>query len=257
MMRLAKTVVMLAGITLLGTACKDDPAELHRNKGNAHLAKDEYKQAAEEYGLSLKADPKQEKLWERKAWAHMQLGEMDKADEAILKTLDFKTDTAKRAEVYRNLAGVYVQRGPPEKAEQYYLEALKLDPKDDVSLAWVAEIHAQLGGARLATAPAVASHLDKAISYYDKAIAVRPEASNNYINKRIVLLKYMGYLKTQLDEATKDSTSADPAKAQAATLQSRELQTRLEAYKAESDVLMKKFAELQKAAKAAQAKSTP
>ena len=61
--------VLFAGLgAVVSLACqKPDPVAIHRDKGDDLFAKDQYAAAAEEYALSLQADPKQDKLWEKKA----------------------------------------------------------------------------------------------------------------------------------------------------------------------------------------------
>lgn len=251
-------VLALAG----ASACKQeppDPAREHRNKGNKFFNDKEWKKAAEEYELSLQADPKQAAIWEQKAFAHLQLAEAGKVEEAVLKTTELVTDPKKRNELYRNLASLFVQQKAEksiEKAEQYFLKAVEIDPKDDLSLAWVAEIYAQRGGARTKN-PGIPDLLEKSFGYYDRAIAVheamppeavKPEHAFTYINKRIALGKYMEYQKTQKD-ATELLIKAEKNAARRTELKTKsdELQTRLDSLKKEYDDLTQKYNDRRKA----------
>src|SRR5687767_13896484 len=106
MKTLGKMVLMLGALARSGTtACNKEPdlATVHRDAGNKHLKNSEWKQAADEYGQSLQADPKQEKVWEKKAYAHVQAGDIEQADATLLKSMEFMSDVAKKAEMYRNL----------------------------------------------------------------------------------------------------------------------------------------------------------
>lgn len=258
MTKLGRVGLVLGMLTLAGTtACEKEPdlAKIHRAKGTKHYNKKEFKEAAEEYGKSLAVDPKQEEVWKVKAVAHVNAGETDKAAESTLKLLDFKTTPADKAEVYRNVASVYMKNGPLEKAEEYFNEALKIEPKDEFSLGWIAEIYSQKGGARAAAAPPIPEHLDKAVSYYDQVIAINPNSSTTYLNKRIVMAKYMEYEKQQMEAAEKEAAAnpKDKAKVAEAKARAEEHLKRIDEYKVKFDELTQKFSEAMKAQKAAQA----
>jgi tetratricopeptide (TPR) repeat protein len=205
-MRTSNRVLLLVGaLAIVGaSACekKPDAATVHREAGDVALGESDWKKAADEFTQSLAADPQQEKIWEKKAYAHLQANDFDQADAAILKTVDFKTDLPKKVEIYRNLGGLYVQRQMPDRAEKYYLEAVKMDPKDDVSIGWVAEIYMQRSGAKDMRSPGVPDLLDKAIAWCDKLIAVKPDLPTPYVNKRIVLTKLYASENTAKDTAT-------------------------------------------------------
>jgi tetratricopeptide (TPR) repeat protein len=241
-------VLALAGVS----ACKQeppDPAREHRNKGNKAFNDKEWKKAIEEYELSLQVDPKQAAIWEQKAFAHLQLAEADKVEEAVVKTSDLVTDTKKKNELYRNLASMFVQQKAEksiEKAEQYFLKAVEANPNDDLSLAWLAEIYAQRGGARTKN-PGIPDLLEKAFGYYDKAIALNPTYAFTYVNKRIAVNKYMEYQKTQKD-ATELLAKAEKNAAKRAELKAKadEIQARLDSLKKEYDDLTQKYNEARK-----------
>lgn len=195
----------MAAVIALGglTACEKEPdkAEIHRRAGHALVKEGQYLEAAAEYDKSLQADPKQEKVWEQKAFALMKGGKNDEAAEALIKTVDFKADQAGKIEVYRNVAGMYLKSATPEKSEKYFLEVLKMDPKDEQSLTWLGELFSQLGGARSNEATPDGVALEKAISYYDQAIAVNPKSVTPLVNKRIALAKYAQHLQKGIADA--------------------------------------------------------
>lgn len=189
---------MLAAAAALGLfACqKPDPASVHRDKGDELFDKDNWIAATEEYAQSLQIDPKQEKLWEKKAVAHMKAGKLDDAAASLLKLLDSAPGPKERSEVYRKVAAIYLEKKPDE-SEKYFLEAVKADPKDTDSLAWLGEIASVRGGARAGQSTAVPAQLEKAVAYYEQAIAINPSAPIPYVNKRIALFRYMAYEQQQ------------------------------------------------------------
>ncbi|MCE9670415.1 tetratricopeptide repeat protein [Myxococcus stipitatus] len=261
MKRLAR-VGLLFGVLSLGgvVACSEenDAAKQHRVKGTNHLAKKEYKEATAEYALSLQADPKQEKVWEKKAFAHMELGETDKAAEAVLKILEMKTAPADKLETYVTLAGMYMKANDLEAAEKNFNEALKIDPKNEAALGWIAEIYAQRGGARSMAAPIVKDALEKSLGYYDQVIAINPNSPNSYLNKRVVMFRLMEYERQQKEMAESEAkeNAKDAAIVAEATARAAEHQKKLDDYQAQAQVMTQKFSEAQKAQKATQAAAT-
>ena len=189
MNRIRKFALLGAAALALAAGCKPDPATEHREKAIKFSNESQWKEAAEEYALSLQADPKQEKLWEEKAYAHMQLQENEPFEQAMTKLADLKPDNLKKAEIYRNIGGVFVQKGLGDEAERNFMKAVALNPSDDQSLGWIAEIWAQRGGARAMNLPAIPAALDKALEYTDKVIALKPNETAGYINKRIALMR--------------------------------------------------------------------
>ncbi len=259
MKRLGRIGLVLGVLALGGTVgCKneaEEAAKAHRIKGSDHMSKKEWKEAAEAYALSLQADPKQEKVWEKKAYAHLQISQMKEAEEAVFKILEMKTTPAEKAEVYRTLASMHMQGGTTESAEKYFNEALKIEPKDEASLGWIAEIYAQRGGARSMSAPIVKEDLDKALGYYDQVLAINSMSAPTYLNKRVVMFRLIEYEKQQKEmalseavENAKDKAIVDEANARAA-----EHQKRMDEYQVLITEVTKKFSEAQKAAKAAPA----
>lgn len=264
MKKLGKVGLVAGVLALAGTtACKSepDPVQVHRAKGTKLYNAGDYSKAAAEYGESLKAGPKQEQavdVIKAKAMAHMKANEIDQAAETTLMLLDHRATPAEKAEVYRDVASVYM-KGDMTKAEEYLNKALEIDPKDEFSLGWIAEIYAQKGGARAMSAPAVPEHLDKALAYYDKVLAINPNSANTYLNKRVVMAKYMDF--EQKAKEAKEKEAVDNAKdkqivaeAQAAAA---EHQARIEDFKKKFDELTQKFSEATKANAAAAASAEP
>ncbi|MBJ6762494.1 hypothetical protein JGU66_17115 [Myxococcaceae bacterium JPH2] len=255
MKHMGRVGLVLGVLALSGmTGCKneqEEQANSHRIAGTNFLADKKYAEAIKEYELSLQANPNQEKVWEKKAFAHLQAGDPAAAATSALKLLEFRKEPAQKAEVYRNIAGFYMQGGPLEKAEEYFNEALKIDPKDEASLGWIAEIYSQKGGARSMTAPLVPEHLDKALQYYDKVLAVNPNSANTYLNKRIVMLKYIQYETDQKDAALSEAAenAKDAAIVAEAKARADQHQARVEEFKKQFDEVNKKFGDLAKAAK--------
>lgn len=301
MKRLGRVGLVLGVLTLTGTlGCegKPDPAKEHRIKATNHFNKKEFKQATEEYELSLQADPNQEKSWKEKAFAHQQIGEHEKAGEALLKYVEFQKDPAEKTELYKVVADEFRQAGKPEDAEkammkvmdtkstpeekaelwrviadQYrqagnldaaeakFNEALKLNPKDEASLGWLAAIYAKRGGTETPTVTAVPAHLEKAISYMDQVIALNPDYPFTYINKRIVMAKYIQYEQQQQTTLeTEAHTNKNKKLAAEAMAQAAEHLKKAQEYQKQFDDLtatfkekMEKYKAKQAAEKAAQA----
>jgi len=245
----------LRGFVLLGAllgsvtnGCKPDVAEQHREKANEFANQSQWRQAAEEYGLSLQADPKQGELWEQKAYAHLQVKEFDQVEAAMIKLADFRTEPAKKAAVYRNIGGMWVQQGMSDKAEPFFLKAAQIDPKDEQTLGWLAEIYAQRGGARSNSVQAKPEALDKALEYLDKVVALKPAESAGFVNKRIALMKYMEYQQLQKADAEKEAAQEkDPAKQSQLKTKAEQAQAQLDKLKKQFDEVNQKIGEIAKA----------
>jgi tetratricopeptide (TPR) repeat protein len=247
--------LVLAGTTTTGCKPEPDPAQIHRQAGDLSLRDGRWSQAAKEYGESLDAAPAQEKVWERKAFAHMQAGELDAAEAALLRTLEFRAEPERKAEVYRNVAGMFLQKNAPERAEKYFAQAAAADPRDALSIQWLAEMASQRGGARDGRAPLVAEELQKALGYYDQALAVRPDDSALLIGKRIVLAKFLEDERLRLEEAEKLLLSAGGSRrvANAAKASVAEHQTQLLEFKRRFDEVTLRLREAHERSKAAAA----
>lgn len=292
MKKLGRLGLALGVLTLTGTlGCSDkpDPAKEHRAKATNHLNRKEFKLAVDEYELALKADPNQEKTWKEKAFAHQQIGEHDKAAQALLKYLELTKDPAvnrddlhrviadefrqagmpdeaekallkvmeskqtpnEKAELYRVIADQYLKSGNLDLAESRFNEALKLNPKDEASLGWLAAIYSKRGGVESKdAAEAVPEHLDKAIAYLDQVIQLNPDYPFTYINKRIVMAKYAMHEQHQMQIAQLEAKEArGKAKKDAALARAVEHQKKAEEYQKQFQELTEKFTAAQKKAK--------
>ncbi|HTN54238.1 MAG TPA: hypothetical protein VML50_17645 [Anaeromyxobacter sp.] len=188
----------------LGAGClvsKPDPATEKRQAGDDALAKSDFAAAAAAYEASLAVDPKQEKVLERLASAYAHLDERDKAAAALARKAELQKDPAQKAETLRQVAGLYLQSADRDRAEPWLRQVLALAPDDDATITWLAELAADRGGARSNVAEANPADLDVALGYYDKLIALRPDSLTGYAHKRIVLTKYLGYVRKQQQAA--------------------------------------------------------
>lgn len=184
----------LAALLLAACVEKPDPAVVHRDAGDDRFQKGEYAAAAKEYQESLSSNPKQEQVWEKMAASRARLGERGAAAAALLETLPWKKTPEQKAELYRNVAGIFLQSTERDQAEKYLLEVLKLAPDDESTLSWLAELEAEQGGARSNDAPADPQHLEAALRYYERLVALRPTAPTPYAHQRIVLTKYLQHV---------------------------------------------------------------
>lgn len=250
---LTRLVAAALVVAALSTSCKKEPdtAAIHRNKGYALANEEKWPEALAEYELSLAADPKQEKLWEQKAFALLKTGKKDEAAQALLKTLEFKQEPKDKIAVYRNVAGMYLQAHAPVKAEQYFQEALKLDPNDVESMVWLGEISSQLGGARAMEAPAIPEHLDKALSYYAKATELNADNPTPLLNSRIALIKYIDYHRKQKEAADAEAAANAKDKVKLADAQARsaDAQAKIDALKQRVELITPKLTEAMKKVK--------
>jgi len=208
----SKIALPLAGALVMmvtGSSCdspyfdRNNPARIHRNKGIEAFKKEKWGEAADEWAQSIAANPKQYELYEKQAFAAAKAGRLDEAAQSLFKTTTFDKDPRDKLDVTRKVAAMYLQNNRVDKAEQYFNEILKLNPKDEASLTWLGEIHSTLGGARSGAAPADLPQLDQAIGYYDQALAINPDAQTPVVNKRIALLKMQNYWATKKNEADK------------------------------------------------------
>lgn len=254
MKRASKWLMMLGLFSLVATGCKKEqtPADLARKEGNKLFKEKKYSEAAAAFKKSLELDPTQATLWEKMAVAHQEAAEWDAFDSAMIKVAEFKPDNVTKAEVYRNVAGFYVNRGDSEKAEKFFVEATSLDPKDALSYAWLGEIFAQRGGAK-GNAPVNAMNLEKAMEYYDRAIAATPDEPNTYVNKRVVVLKYMTHLKKEIELLEQQAASQKDKTIKAElTVSIDDTKKRVSDFEAMSTTLLAQYKEKAAAKKAAQ-----
>src|SRR5258708_17286 len=129
MTRAQATVVLATALGSMGLlACqKENPATAHIDKGDEFYSKQQWKAAADEYGIALQTDPKQE-IWERKAMALLKSGDLDGGAMTLVQLAESQAEPKKKAQMYRSVAGLYLEASMPEPAEQYFQEALKAEP---------------------------------------------------------------------------------------------------------------------------------
>lgn len=198
----------LALVSLLFlAACKPDPVALHRAQGDELLRRSDFAGAAAEYAQSLALDPRQEKIWEKLAFCRVKTGEQDAAAEALLRVAELRPAPAQKAEVLRNAAGIFLQGTEHLKAERYLVETVRHDPSDESSVAWLADIAAEKGGAHSDAAPAVPAELDASLRHYARLIELRPESGAAHAKRRVVLVKYLNHLG---EERRREARSRDP-----------------------------------------------
>lgn len=211
-----RTALWLALLALAG--CTRDPALVHREAGDALLASSDFAGAAAEYAKSVALAPAQAKVWEKLAFARLKAKDRDGAAEALAKKAEVEADPARKAEDYRNAAGIYLQHEDQEKAEPYLVRAVEVDPADESSLAWLAELASIRGGARMQQGHVVPAELDRAIAWYGRLVALRPDHRAAHANRRIAIVKYRAALdddeaaqRARLSRARKDPAEAAEA----------------------------------------------
>lgn len=249
---------LLSGLFVLSivlSACaskSDDAAATHRALGNDAARKGDWATAVKEYGLSAQLNPKDRKIWELKANAHLRLDQVSEAAESLKKPAEYTSDPATKAEIYKLIAGMYVEHQMYDDAEKAFTEALKFNPKDEDSLSWLGEVASARGGARSMTAKPDPVQLMKAVGYYEKVIALNPENLFAYVNKRIALTKYLLVEEDEKAQAQKlvQLERKDPEKVAAAQTRVTQATARLEGYNKEIEGLSKKIKELVAAQKA-------
>jgi tetratricopeptide (TPR) repeat protein len=241
----------LVVIALTSSCVKEpEPFDVARIKGSELLTKKDFATAAVEYEKSLELKPDQDvKVWERAAFANMNAGKYDRAAELLEKTVARRADNAAKGETLRNIAGMYLQTAhDSDNAEKWFQKAAALDPKDEQALSWLAEISSQRGGARQQTAEAQPEHLKIALERYDAVIAVNPSKADAYVNKRIVLVKYLDFLGRQKLSIAADAEAQKKDKEAYASAmeQAEDTQKRIDELQTLLDATAKKIGELKK-----------
>jgi tetratricopeptide (TPR) repeat protein len=249
-----KISIALTALTLLASCSEPQPFDVARVKGSELLKKNEFAAAAAEYEKSLELKPDQDaKVWDRAAFANMKAGKLDHAAELLEKSLERRPDQAARLDTLRNIAGMYKEAHDLDGAEKYFQKAVALDPKDEQSLSWLAFISSSRGGAQSQAATAQPEHLKIALERYDAVIALNPAKADGYVNKRIVLVKYLDFLTKQKVSILADAETqkADKEAYASAQEQATDTQTRVDELKAMLESTTKSLGEVNKAAKAA------
>jgi tetratricopeptide (TPR) repeat protein len=242
---------LLLALLGMGAGCeKEDPAARLLAQGDVMLKAGQYVKAAERYAQATEASPRDEKLWERRAFALMNAGRLDEAVEALLRTRELKPDAAGQAELLRNVASLYLQSGTPLRAEQYLLEAVALEPRDAASLMWLAELESARGGARSVKEEPRLEHLERALGYYDRILAAEPDSLLATVNKRIVVMKLIRYQQQQRLTAEQVlGTLRERARRAEAQARLAATQQTLEELEGRSTLLRERVRELQKQGK--------
>src|SRR5690606_29925515 len=129
----------------------------------------------------------------------------------------------------------------------------QLDPKDAQSLGWLAFISSSRGGAQSQAATADPEQLKIALERYDALIALEPGKADAYVNKRIVLVKYIDFLSRQKRSILADAEAqkADKEAYASAQEQAVDTQARIDELKGLLEATTAKLGEVNKAAKAA------
>jgi tetratricopeptide (TPR) repeat protein len=251
-MRHALSALLVIGLAF--TACKEDPADTHQRLAIDLFAKGEWAKAAAEYEEVIKLKPDLDEMVQKKAasaWA--KAGEYDKAA-AILERLGSKKTGEDKLNATREIAGMYLQTAHDlDKSEAWFQKALAMNPKDEQSLSWLAEISSVRGGARNAAVDAKTDQLDEALKRYDAVLALNPTSVAAWVNKRIVYMKYLEALQKKRTAALADAEANKADKETAGDFKKTadEAQAKWDELKVTLDEVSKKIGELNKAAAAA------
>lgn len=251
----SRFAALLAGcVAVGGFACSEEPAKTHHRRAIELYKNGDFAKAAEEYDQVYALDPTlEERVQKKGAQAWSKAGQFDKAA-AILERLANSKIGPEKVTAYREVALFYKESANDlNTSEKWLTKALELDPKDDQSMLWLAEIASIRGGARVQTAPAVPEQLDAALKRYDDVIVLKPNNPSPYVNKRIAYVKYLGYLQKSKDDALAAAEASKKDKVAAANFRDTAdaFNTKLEAMKAASEENNKKLGAVLTAAKAA------
>lgn len=105
---------------------------------------------------------------------HRQQGDYEKAESYYIAAI--KIDS-RSVEAYRGLADTYLEKGSLEEAQETYQFLLQLAPNDDALMVKVAELAEQKGD------------INTAINYYQQAIVLKDSLSPRYYHLAELLLK--------------------------------------------------------------------
>lgn len=131
------------------------------------IAKD-YAEAANQEELALDLDPGDEEGWEMLTSLYLQVENLDKAEEAAVRSIKYYPDNPRQ---YLVLGSIYSQLGKHDMASDEYEKALEVSDSTDFSL--LSSIYGAIGDNFYA-----ADQPDSAFSYYRKAIEYNPK---NYL----------------------------------------------------------------------------
>jgi tetratricopeptide (TPR) repeat protein len=252
MLTLRRVPVLLVLVTTIA-GCDEDAATAHHRLAVELYKKGDFAKAAAEYDEYFRLDGSVDEQIQRKgaqAWAKS--GDYVKAVAILQRLADAKQGTEK-VDAYRQIAGMWLQTARDlDKAEEWFNKVLAMDPKDEASMGWLAEIAAARGGARNQAAVADPKMLDLALDRFDRVLAMNPNNIGTYVNKRIVYIKYLNYLQKQKEQALNDAevNKKDKATAKDFSDKADAIQVRWDAMKGSLDKLGEQIAELTRAAKA-------
>lgn len=104
--------------------------------------------------------------------AHLEIGEVEKAEELVRQTLRLDPDDAWS---WLLMGNIYLQhRDDPESASEFYRQAASADPDDPYLLSNLGALHAQQG------------EIEQAREYFKRAIASAPTYPNSYFNLAVL-----------------------------------------------------------------------
>lgn len=128
----------------------------------------DYEKAAEQTEQTLDLDPADKEGWEMLTSLYLQVENLDKAEEAVIRSLRYYPDEPRP---YLVLGSIYNQRGEPQKGMEEFGKALELT--DSTNVALLSSIYGSMGDCLYSQELA-----DSAFTYYKKAILYDPE---NYL----------------------------------------------------------------------------
>jgi tetratricopeptide (TPR) repeat protein len=162
-------------------------AKWHYDRGVAYASGGQFDRAAEEYHLSLRANPGSARAYDKlgddlfgQARAHNNLGNVmfaqGKLDEAIAEYKTAVRCDPNFAEGHYNLGNAYRRQGRDESAVECFEEALRLQPD-------YADAHNNLANVLVAL-----GQTEQAIEHYNAALRLRPNLAEAHYNLANALL---------------------------------------------------------------------
>lgn len=142
--------------------------DLHDMYARYLIFSKDYAQAATQTELTLDLDPADEEGWEMLTSLYLQIDNLDKAEESVMRSLRYYPDDARQ---YVVLGSINSQRKKYDEAAMNYEKGLELADSSDVAL--LSSIYGAIGDNLYAQEMA-----DSAFTYYKKAILYNPE---NYL----------------------------------------------------------------------------
>lgn len=142
--------------------------DLHDMYARYLIFSKDYVEAAHQTELTLDLDPADEEGWEMLTSLYLQIDNLDKAEESVMRSLRYYPENARQ---YVVLGSINSQRKRYDAAEKNYEKGLELADSTDVSL--LSSIYGAIGDNLYAQEKA-----DSAFTYYKKAILYNPE---NYL----------------------------------------------------------------------------